>query len=98
MDAGKQFQTAKKVKTCNNCLKQDHFISNCLSENNCLEFGCSKRHYIMLHKYFVAEKKEKEPPKKDQSTFQEETQISGLLKETVFLAKTPVKLIGLNLT
>ncbi|KAJ8946651.1 hypothetical protein NQ314_008823 [Rhamnusium bicolor] len=38
---------AKELKLCLNCLRQGHFLPNCMSQSTCRK--CKKRHHTLLH-------------------------------------------------
>ena len=87
MDPAERFDMAKKLKVCYNCLKKEHFTSECKSKNHCFNAGCTERHHTTLYEHF-AEQIAKE-------AFSGNTQIcepSG----TVYLSIVPVKLQGLD--
>ena len=54
------FNTVKGKKLCYNFLRDDHFTSKCKSKNTCFKEGCSAKHHITLHDYFILKQKKRD--------------------------------------
>ena len=97
--------SVKGKKICYNCLRDDHFTSNCNSKNTCLKQGFSAKHHTTLPDYFLLKQKKRDKDndkhvkdgskssKKEGQSIKINTYKTSKVSERIFLETVPIKVI-----